>query len=106
MSVGALRHRFTLEAPIDSDDGAGGFTRHWSPVAALWGALRPLSARERVAGGGLEMAVSHIARIRHRTTIDGTMRLALGGRCFAIHAITDPDERGQWLDLMLEEIRL
>ena len=29
----------------------------------------------------------------------------MGERVFAILGIADPDERGQWLDLMVEEVR-
>ena len=105
MNAGELRHRFHLHAPQDTPDGAGGVTRDWVPEAAFWGSLRPAASGERVFAAGVELAVSHRVRLRWRGDIDGTRRLVMGERVFAILGIADPDERGQWLDLMVEEVR-
>ena len=35
-SIGALRHRLVLEAVVRMDDGGGGATEVWSPVAEVW----------------------------------------------------------------------
>lgn len=48
---GELRHRLTLEAPVETPDGAGGVTRSFATVATLWAAVTPVSMR-----GGVEAA--------------------------------------------------
>ena len=34
--AGRLRHRVTLEAPVETDDGAGGVILNWSAILSLW----------------------------------------------------------------------
>lgn len=48
--IGALRHRVTLEAPVDAPDGAGGYTRSFTPIANLWARITPSGAREDFVG--------------------------------------------------------
>ena len=40
-----------LEAPVETDDGAGGVTRSYETVTTLWAQVEPLGARADVAAG-------------------------------------------------------
>lgn len=91
--IGQLRHRLFLEAPVDTPDGAGGNNRSWSPVAAMWGAIRPRRGNEDLIAGSLRAEVTHKIVIRHRTDVDANMRFALGTRRFRIVSIADMDGR-------------
>lgn len=42
---GALSRRLTLQAPVDTSDGAGGSTRSFADVTTLWAKVEPVSAR-------------------------------------------------------------
>jgi SPP1 family predicted phage head-tail adaptor len=101
--AGRLRHRLTLQAPVDTSDGAGGFQRAWSTTATLWGAIEPGDAAEGVVADALTALRRHTITIRWRTGIAAGQRLAKGARLFEIIAVVDPDERRRWLELLVEE---
>ena len=102
--IGELRHRVTLERPVDLADGAGGASRTWAKVEDLWAAITPASASERLAAEALESTATHRIRIRHRAGVTSAMRFVLGTRILRIEAVTDPDQRGRWLDCLCREI--
>jgi len=101
--IGRLRHRVTLQQPVDADDGSGGTTRTWSDVATLWARIEPLSADERVAAGRIEAAADHRIVIRWRAGVTAAMRFSFGTRVFEIRGVTDRDERHRFLDCLCEE---
>ena len=47
--IGDLDRRLVLQAPDESDDGAGGIARSYTPVTTLWAQVMPLSGRADVA---------------------------------------------------------
>jgi SPP1 family predicted phage head-tail adaptor len=102
-SAGRLRHRLTLQAPVDTSDGAGGFQRAWSTTATVWGAIEPGDVADAVVADALTALRRHTITIRWRTGVVAGQRLAKGARLFAIIAVVDPDERRRWLDLTVEE---
>lgn len=104
MGVGALRHRVSLERPVDTPDGAGGASRAWTPVADLWAAIAPVSASERLEAEALEATATHRVRIRHRADVTSAMRFVLGARIFRIETVSDPDQRRRWRDCLCREI--
>lgn len=103
VSIGELRHRLSLEAPLATPDGGGGVTRTWALVAEVWGAIRPISGSEVSEADGVAGRVSHEIWIRHRTGITPEMRFSLGARLFEIRAILDWDERHRFLRCLAEE---
>jgi SPP1 family predicted phage head-tail adaptor len=102
-AIGSLRHRLTLQQPVAAPDGAGGATVTWTPVAAMWAALRPLSADEAAVADGIKGRVTHEIVLRHRPGITGAMRFVSGTRVFAVRSVVDPDETGAWLRCLAEE---
>ena len=102
--IGRLRHRVTLQQPVDTDDGAGGTTRAWADVVTLWGRVEPLAAGERVVADRIEAAADHRVILRWRAGVDHTMRFVHGNRAFAIHGLTDLNERHRFLVCDCEEI--
>lgn len=103
VSIGELRHRLALQAPIESEDGGGGVTRTWALIAEVWGAIRPLSGNESVEADGLRGRVSHEIWIRYRAGVVPEMRFALGARVFEIRAAIDNGERHRFLRCLVEE---
>lgn len=102
-SIGEMRHRLALQAPVATADGGGGATRVWSLVAEVWGALKPVSGGESFEADGLGGRVSHEMWIRHRTGVVPEMRFALGTRIFEIRAVIDAGERHRFLRCLVEE---
>jgi len=102
-----LDARLTLESPVRSPDGGGGWTLDWTPVGHLWGEIAARSARERAVG------TRPTARITHRITIRRgpsaaerprpDQRLRHRDRIFAIHGVAEAEPGGAWLTLWVEE---
>ncbi|PPD17551.1 MAG: head-tail adaptor protein [Methylocystis sp.] len=104
LPIGALRHRVTLEAPIDAPDGAGGFSRSFTPVADLWARVAPGGAREDFVEQRAEQATSLVVTIRWRQDVVKDMRFIHRGRRLRIQSVVDPDERRRFLVCQCEEI--
>jgi SPP1 family predicted phage head-tail adaptor len=100
---GKLRHRLVLEAPVETDDGAGGVTRSYENIATIWAAIEPLALAEQIAAEALGARLTH--RIVIRTGFDVTLRHRFkpGSRTFRIAAIRDPDESGRFREIHAEE---
>jgi len=94
---GLLNRRLTLEAPAESDDGAGGVIRSYSAVAMLWASVVPVAARASVTAGAAGAEVSHRIRIRFRSDITLRHRLRCGATIYRIVAMRARDKR--YLDL-------
>ena len=62
--AGDLNRRLLLEAPVETDDGAGGVTLLYDVVTVLWAQVLPLSATASVTAGNAGAAV------RHRIIVD------------------------------------
>ena len=104
-AIGELRLRLTLEQPEESDDGIGGVTRTWSDAGSVWGALEPL------AMNGGNIADRDTPTLRYRLTLrpypdlSVRHRFRLGNRILQIRAMRDPDERGEFVECLVEEER-
>ncbi len=103
-AIGALRQRVTLEAPVDTPDGAGGFARSYAPVAQVWARIAPTSAREDFVEQRAEQSISHLVTIRWRDDVASAMRFSFRGRKLLIRSVFDPDERRRFLICQCEEI--
>jgi SPP1 family predicted phage head-tail adaptor len=102
--IGGLRHRLTLEAPIDTPDGAGGFSRSFAPVADLWARVAPSGARENFVEQRAEQATNLVVIIRWRDSVAKDMRFVHRTRKLRIQSVVDPDERRRFLICQCEEI--
>lgn len=102
-SIGAMRHRFTLEARARTPGEGGTADITWTPVADVWGRLFPMSGRELVDADGVSARLTHEIALRYRTGVEPQMRLRQGTRLFEIRAVIDIAERRRWLRLLCEE---
>lgn len=106
MTIGALRHRVTIEAENGTADGAGGLTNPWAnpiQVATVWAKISPLNGGEQLRAMQLEDRVSHRIRMRYRADVTAQHRLRLGTRAFNIRSILNDGERNRWLTILAEE---
>lgn len=101
--MGALRHRLRLESPSHVEDGGGGVTVSWQPVATLWAEVVAGSGREIFQADGLTAVSLHEVRIRYRSDITAEMRLVMGERVLDIRAVRDLDGRRLWLSCLCEQ---
>ncbi|MCX7900044.1 MAG: phage head closure protein [Methylocystis sp.] len=103
-TIGALRHRVTLEAPSDTPDGVGGFTRSYAAVTPLWARIEPVAAQENFLAQRQEQETTHRVTIRWRAGVTRSMRFDHRGRKLLIRSVVDPDERRRFLVCRCEEI--
>lgn len=100
---GDLRHRLVLEAPVETPDGAGGVTRSYEMVAALWAAVTPVSARGDVVAFGSGATITHRIVLRARADLTTRHRLRDDARIFRIVALRDEDGRGRFTEIQAQE---
>jgi SPP1 family predicted phage head-tail adaptor len=81
----------------------GGFSLSFVTAATIWAAIWPVSANEVVAANATSMVISHRIRIRYRSVLKSSWRLKFGNRYFAIVSIINPNEAGEFLDLLVKE---
>lgn len=104
-SVGALRRRLILEAPVATPDGLGGVTQSYATVTALWAQVEWMSGGERWRAGRPEQFATHRIIMRWRAGVDAGQRLRDGERIFEIRAVDDPDGSRRRLVALVEEVR-
>jgi SPP1 family predicted phage head-tail adaptor len=66
---GALDRRLALQAPVESDDGAGGVTRAFTTIARVWAQVTPVAMRAEVAAARLGAALRFRILIRRRDDV-------------------------------------
>lgn len=103
-TVGALKRRLVLEAPVATPDGLGGATQAFETVAALWAQVEWLSGREIWRMGRPEQLSTHRITLRWRPGVDAGQRLRDGSRIFDIRTTADPDGGRRRLVCLVEEI--
>jgi SPP1 family predicted phage head-tail adaptor len=102
MGAGGLDRRLVLEAPVETDDGAGGVTRSFEMVATLWAQVTPVRARPNVAADSLAALVTHRIVVRLPRTITTLNRFRDGTRIFRVVAFRETADR-RFLEIDAEE---
>ncbi len=90
---GELNRRLVLEAPSETDDGAGGVTRLYDVVTTLWAQIVPLTARGEVAADSLRATARFRIVIRARAGITTQHRFSDGTRIYRVVALRDSADR-------------
>jgi SPP1 family predicted phage head-tail adaptor len=103
-TLGDLRHRLALEAPIRTSDGSGGATRTFTAVADVWAAIRTLGGNESPDADRLGSRITHTVWIRYRDGLKPDQRFRLGARIFEIRSVIDHDGRRRFLECHCEEV--
>jgi SPP1 family predicted phage head-tail adaptor len=100
-TIGELRRRVRIEAPVDAPDGAGGRARSWITVATVFAAIRPVRSRDGLADGRSAGIVTHEITIRRRDVrrarlVEGTVR-------YRVLAVEDTDPARRFVTCLCEE---
>ena len=75
LPAGKLRHRVVIEYPLEYQDTTGEVTAIWMPLAEVWAAIEPLSAREFTAAQAEQSKVVARVTVRYRSDITAKMRV-------------------------------
>ena len=89
--IAAMRTRMTLQAPVETDDGAGGVLVEWRDVAEIWAKVRARRGTEGLWADAPAGRLTSEITMRWRSDVWPGMRLVAGERVFDIRAAYDPD---------------
>ena len=93
IAPGQLNRRLLLEAPNETDDGAGGVSRLYDLMATLWAQVLPVSARPDVSADNLGGALHYKIIVRARPGITTRHRLRENSRIYRILAAQESADR-------------
>ena len=105
MTVGALTRLLTLQEPLRTPDGGGGFATAWQDIAqdpAVFASVAEIGGGEELRQMQLAGVQKYRILIRHRADITADMRLTEGVGIYAITGIRDPDGKRMFLEIMAE----
>ncbi|MEQ1573632.1 MAG: phage head closure protein [Vicinamibacterales bacterium] len=103
LAAGTLRHRITIEHPVEVQDEAGEPTKQWQEIPAqarVWAKREDLAGRELFQAQQVNAQVTTQFTIRWRSDIDARMRVVSDGVTYPIEAPQDPEGRRESLVLL------
>ena len=81
MQSGELKHRITIQKPIQTQDqNTGKLITSWSNLTTIWAEVTDLSTRDVIAAKAANSTIQARAKVRYSSTtkqIDSTMRVLL-----------------------------
>lgn len=96
MRAGKLRHRVTLQRKEQTQNPqTGAMLTTWVPVATVWAAFEPLSAREFIAAQAVQSDVSVRVTVRYRPGVTPAMRLIHRGKTYNIVGVLEDKDSGR-----------
>ena len=98
-----MRHRITIEAPVETQAADGSILTTWETFIEAWASVEPLIGREYFAQQREQATVSHKIRMRHIAGITHKMRITWGTRLFEIESVLNVGERNREIVLMCQE---
>jgi SPP1 family predicted phage head-tail adaptor len=102
-NFGELNRRLTLQAPVDTPDGAGGSTRGYADVTTLWAKVEPVSARYDIIAANAGATVTHRIVIRRGPEVTTLHRFVEGARIYRVVAVRDEDASRRFRAIHAEE---
>lgn len=103
MQGGRLRHRLTIQEPIDTRNHLNELVRTWSTWATVYGAVEPLRGQEFFDAEQVQGELWHRVRVRYREGYTTHMRILHLDRVLQIQAVIDVEERHREMQLMCRE---
>lgn len=101
MRSGRLRHRLVFQSKSYAKDAHGADIVSWSPVATVWGAIEPLSAKELFAQNQIQPeAQIRIVTRYNSNLVDESYRITNDGRYFDIVSIINESDRHRTLTFL------
>ena len=103
--IGRLRHRVTIQEPVQTPNGSGGVVETWQDIAKqpqVFAAIQTLSSGEALRFHQVNGRATHRIHIRHRDDITPRMRLLRGSIVYNIVSVTDRDNAGRFLEVLAQ----
>jgi SPP1 family predicted phage head-tail adaptor len=90
---GDLNRRLVLQAPSETDDGAGGVIRSYTSVTTLWAKVAPQAMGGDVSTDSLGALLRYRIVIRRRDDVTVRYRFQEGGAIYRIVAARESADR-------------
>ena len=100
--AGELSQRIDIYERKETKGQAGGLIRAWKKKVSVWGKIRPLTARERIASDRVEGVSGYHVLIRTRTDVDETDSLVWRDRRHNIRSIKERAPRSLYMEVETE----
>lgn len=95
-TIGRMRHRIIVEAPLRVPDGSGGAIESWNEVAVLWARFIVRGGFEAFAADGISGTLTHDVILRPHPDLVPRNRIVLINRAFhilAVRTLGEPPDR-------------
>ncbi len=102
-SINRMRERFTIEAPGEVPDGAGGVKRNWVEGDAVWASIEAIGGGFRFAAERAAQTITHRLSMRWRDDLTPLHRLRNGTRVYEIRSVHDADMERRFLVALTSE---
>lgn len=100
MNAGKLRHRVTIQSPVEVQSGTGDPVVTWQDVATVWAMVEPLRGREYLAAKQTVSEIEVRVVIRYMAGITAKMKIVHGTDEYLIETAINVLERNRELQLM------
>ena len=104
IDAGKMRERVTVQIASGSTNTLGETVLTWSNSTSVWASVEGVSARESLALGQQETAVTHRLRLRYLPGLTQQMRFAWRGRTLEIVSLLEHGNRSEH-EAICEEAR-
>lgn len=92
---GKLRERVTVQIASGTTNALGETVLSWSNSTAVWASVEGVSARESLAAGQQEIAITHRVRLRYLPGLTQAMRFAWRSRTLDIVSLLEHANRSE-----------
>ncbi|MCD5996503.1 phage head closure protein [Pseudomonas sp. CDFA 602] len=93
MRAGPLRHRCTVQAWREVDDGYGGYSEAWVELREVWAEITTPTGRIKVVADQVVNLVTAEIRVRYAPDLVAQMRVVHSGATYLIEAALPDNER-------------
>lgn len=104
MRAGKLRHRLSVQKPVETRNAYGEPVPSWETFATVWGSVEPLRGREMWAAKEKEARIDVRIRTRYLSDVTAKMRIIHGSHTYEIVSIIDIEMAHKELQLMCYEV--
>jgi SPP1 family predicted phage head-tail adaptor len=104
VQAGKLRNQVVIQGLVNTPDDVGGNIESWVDIGTVWAQVRPLRGKEFWSAQQVNSSLDTVITIRYHENITTVNRIKFGDRIYKIHAVVNPEERREQLQLMCEEV--
>lgn len=98
-----LRHKIGLRLRGGALNALRERVATYGDAVEVWADVRPLSAGEAYRAARMEQKITHRAIIRYRDDVAQEDGVEWRDRWFIVETVHDPDERQEWMHIMMHE---